>query len=225
MRLRCSNIRIDCTADGFQLGYVDSICILRTSCDIGNLTRRFDCLCLLFAFLVIIFHFTVCTADRNGSIGGYPSGIILIGVVMLLAQCVITCFSSFGRGDRIRTKGYTTIDSSVCIIADHDGIFDIFGMILDRNLFGNSVFKRTIRMFIRHSPCGFRLLCNLFFRKIHRAENNVVFPVFQVMIIADDNVVFTIFQGVSCTDNSTPLDIRSSICKTTYSIICTHVLF
>lgn len=47
---------------------------------------------------------------------------------MLLAQCVITCFSSFGRGDRIRTKGYTAILSDICIIADHDSIFDIFGI-------------------------------------------------------------------------------------------------
>ena len=74
---------------------------------------------------------------------------------MLLAQCVITWFPSFSRGDRIRTKGYTAILSDICIIADHDSIFDIFGMILDRNLFGNSVFKRTIRMFIRCSPYGF----------------------------------------------------------------------
>ena len=98
-------------------------------------------------------------------------------------------------------------------------------MILDWNLFGNSVFKRTIRMFIRHSPCGFRLLRNLFLCIIHGAEDNVVFPVFQVMIIADDNVVFTIFQVVSCTNNSTPFDIRSGVCKTTHGIVRTHVRF
>ncbi len=222
MRLNCIS---SCCCSYFHLSHIDGIGVFFTGSQVSNLTSRFDSICLLLAFLVFIFNFTVRTAYRNGSIGGYPSRIICVGVAMLLAQCVITCFPSFSRGDRIRTKGYTTIDSSVCIIADHDGIFDIFGMILDRNLFGNSVFKRTIRMFIRPSPCGFRLLCNLFFRRIHRAENNVVFPVFQIMIIADDNVVFTIFQGVSCTDNSTPLDIRSSICKTTYSIICTHVLF
>ena len=38
MRLRCSDIRIHCTADGFQLGYVDGIRILRTGCHVSNLT-------------------------------------------------------------------------------------------------------------------------------------------------------------------------------------------
>ena len=59
---------------------------------------------------------------------------------MLLAQCVITCFSSFSRGDGIRAEGYTTIDSSVCIIADHDSIFDIVCMIFDWILFGYGIF-------------------------------------------------------------------------------------
>ena len=59
---------------------------------------------------------------------------------MLLAQCVITCFPSFSRGDGIRAEGYTTIDSSVCIIADHDGIFDIVFMVFDWDLFSYGIF-------------------------------------------------------------------------------------
>lgn len=47
---------------------------------------------------------------------------------MGLALCVITCFSSFGRGDRISTESYTTSLCNIRIITDHDGIFDIFGI-------------------------------------------------------------------------------------------------
>ncbi len=125
MRLNCIS---SCCCSYFHLSHIDGIGVFCTGSQVSNLASRFDNLFFLFRFTCsfiydrlsvlvenIIFHFTVCTAYRNGSIGGYPSRIILVGVVMLLALCVITCFSSFSRGDGIRAEGYTTILSDICI--------------------------------------------------------------------------------------------------------------
>ena len=47
---------------------------------------------------------------------------------MLPTLGIKACNSCFGRSNRISTKGYTAILSDICIIADHDSIFDIFGI-------------------------------------------------------------------------------------------------
>ena len=120
MRLRCSNIRIDC----FQLSHIDSIRILCTSSDIGNLTGRFNNLCLIFTFFVFIFHFTVCTAYRNSSISGHPGGIVLVGVDMLSALGIKACNSCFGRSNRISTNSHASINCSISVMTKNDGIFE-----------------------------------------------------------------------------------------------------
>ena len=63
MRLRCSNIRIDC----FQLSHIDSIRILRTSSDIGNLTGN----SWSYVTSFILFF---SPAYGNGSSRRFPSG-------------------------------------------------------------------------------------------------------------------------------------------------------
>ena len=83
----------------FQLSHVDGIRILRASCDVSNLARGFDRLCLLFTFLVMIFHFTICATYRNGTICGYPRSIVCISCSMGLSLCIIANFSSFGRSN------------------------------------------------------------------------------------------------------------------------------
>ena len=167
------NRGIDIGFTSFELCYVDGIGVLCAGSQVSNLSR--NCIRNYFSCFFIFFF---GPTYGNGGVSRYPSSIVFVRLSMGLAFCIITGFSGFGRGNGFRAEGYTTIDSSVCVIADHDGIFDIFGMILDWNLFSYSIFKRTIRMFIRHSPCGFRLLRNLFLCIIHRAEDNVMFPVF-----------------------------------------------
>ena len=105
MRLRCSDIRIDCTADSFQLGHIDGIRILRASCDIGNLTGN---------VLRSIAH-------RNCSSCRFPNATCIF--IAVSSRRIITNCILINRSYRTCTKGHTAIYLSIGIMTDDDRIF------------------------------------------------------------------------------------------------------
>ena len=105
LRLRSINSIVH----SFELCHIDSIRILRTSCDVGNLTG----------------NFLGRIADGNCSSRRFP-GARSIGTVVTLCWVItndIQYCSRIARSHRTGTKGYTAFDSSIGIIAEDGNVF------------------------------------------------------------------------------------------------------
>ena len=89
----------------FQLGHVNSIRILRTSCDIGNLAGN------------VLGSIT----DGNSSSFRLPNASRISAVV--ISRRIITDYILIDRSYRIGAESYTAIDFSIGFIAKNDGFF------------------------------------------------------------------------------------------------------
>ena len=117
------NRGIDIGFTSFELCHVDGISVLCSGSQVSNLSR--NCIRSYFSCFFIFFF---GPTYGNGGVSRYPGSIVFIWCGMGLAFGIITGLSGFGRGYGIRAEGYTTIFCDVRVVADHDSIFDIFGI-------------------------------------------------------------------------------------------------
>ena len=99
------------------MGYANSICILRTSCDVSNLTGN-D-----WSSYVTVFILFFCTTDGNSGSFRLPNASRISAVV--ISRRIITDYILIDRSYRIGAESYTAIDFSIGIMAE-DNCFFLF---------------------------------------------------------------------------------------------------
>ena len=154
----------------FQLGYANSICILRTSCDVSNLTGN-D-----WSSYVTVFILFFCTTDGNSGSFRLPNASRISAVV--ISRRIITDYIRIDRSYRINTEGYAAIDLGVGIMANHDCIFEVFGMFYW--CFSCYFFCPSESEQIMHD-------CFCLFHRIHRTNDDVIITTIQLVVITNHN--------------------------------------
>ena len=99
------------------MGYANSICILRTSCDVINLTGN-D-----WSSYVTVFILFFCTTDGNSGSFRLPNASRISAVV--ISRRIITDYILIDRSYRIGTEGYAFTNLSISIMPKNDGIFEL----------------------------------------------------------------------------------------------------
>ena len=157
-----------------QLGHVNRIGFLCTSCDVSNLAG----------------NVLRSISDGNSSGCRFPSGRVHCWWLFrsrIIADGIFINRSIVNRSNRSGTKGYALVYLCISIMSNHDGIFEVFSMFYW--CFSCYFFCPSESEQIMHD-------CFCLFRRIHRTDDDVIIATIQLVVITNHNGFVWISNGI-----------------------------